>query len=124
MLPCRSVVMRRCEAYLCFGLLCAVERMMNHSIVFNLSEQVVIDRGRIQEPGTCPRCNTQNTMEPIHNRGAFADKQLIKVQETPDSIPEGWSLMHQPQCDVSTYAVLRYTTYHMRGADRTVSAGH
>lgn len=55
--------------------------------------QVMIDRGRITEPVQCPRCMTANTMEAVHNRGQFADKQLIKVQETPDSIPEGMANM-------------------------------
>ena len=28
-------------------------------------------------------------MELIHNRSLFSDKQLIRLQETPDEIPEG-----------------------------------
>ncbi|GAB1218531.1 hypothetical protein ATERTT37_007790 [Aspergillus terreus] len=53
--------------------------------------QVDIDRGRIAEPTVCPRpaCNEKNSFELIHNRCAFADKQVVKLQETPDSIPDG-----------------------------------
>ncbi|KAK2879378.1 hypothetical protein FQN49_000946 [Arthroderma sp. PD_2] len=53
--------------------------------------KVDIDRGKIAEPTRCPRqlCDTQNSMQLIHNRCTFADKQIIRLQETPDSIPEG-----------------------------------
>src|SRR5690606_16197731 len=50
---------------------------------------VYIDRGRINEPTVCPNCRTLNSMELIHNRSRFSDKQVVKLQETPDSIPEG-----------------------------------
>lgn len=47
--------------------------------------QVEIDRGRISEPAACPRdvCNSVGTMSLIHNRSAFADRQVIRLQETP-----------------------------------------
>lgn len=51
--------------------------------------RVQIDRGRIAEPAICENCNSRGTMELIHNRCWFADKQVIKLQETPESIPEG-----------------------------------
>ncbi|RAK81808.1 MCM DNA helicase complex subunit MCM4 [Aspergillus fijiensis CBS 313.89] len=59
--------------------------------ICNHSVQVDIDRGRIAEPAECPRpiCKAKNSMQLIHNRCAFADKQVIKLQETPDSIPDG-----------------------------------
>lgn len=52
---------------------------------------VEIDRGIIQEPLRCPRvaCNQRNCMSIIHNRCSFADKQVIKLQETPDLVPDG-----------------------------------
>ncbi|MCJ1309593.1 hypothetical protein MMC25_003253 [Agyrium rufum] len=50
-----------------------------------------IDRGKIAEPTKCPRtvCDSANSMQIVHNRCVFADKQVIKLQETPDSIPDG-----------------------------------
>lgn len=47
--------------------------------------QVEIDRGRISEPAACPRdvCNSVGTMSLIHNRSNFADRQVIRLQETP-----------------------------------------
>src|SRR5690606_24329486 len=51
----------------------------------------VIDRGKIAEPTMCPReaCMSANSMQLIHNRSRFADKQVIKLQETPDNVPDG-----------------------------------
>lgn len=52
---------------------------------------VEIDRGVISEPTQCPRqvCGQKNSMSLIHNRSSFADKQVIKLQETPDLVPDG-----------------------------------
>ncbi|KAG9233792.1 MCM2/3/5 family-domain-containing protein [Amylocarpus encephaloides] len=59
--------------------------------VCNHTVKVDIDRGRIAEPTVCPRpiCASQNSMQIVHNRSGFADKQVIKLQETPDSVPAG-----------------------------------
>ncbi|KAK5168626.1 MCM DNA helicase complex subunit [Saxophila tyrrhenica] len=53
--------------------------------------KVYIDRGKIAEPTRCPRnvCQASNSMQIVHNRSGFADKQVIKLQETPDSVPDG-----------------------------------
>lgn len=55
----------------------------------NVSIDILIDRGRIEEPSKCPSCNAIGGLELIHNRCLFTDKQLIRLQETPDEIPEG-----------------------------------
>ena len=49
------------------------------------------DRGNIDEPSKCvePSCNLKFTMQLIYNCSAFVDKQLVKLQEAPDDIPEG-----------------------------------
>ena len=53
--------------------------------------KVDIDRGKIAEPTRCPRevCSAANSMQIVHNRSGFADKQVIKLQETPDAVPDG-----------------------------------
>lgn len=50
-----------------------------------------IDRGRIAEPERCPRdlCRSEGTMNLIHNRCEFSDRQIIRLQETPDAVPDG-----------------------------------
>lgn len=55
------------------------------------SQTVENIRGRIAEPSKCLRegCGAQHSMTIIHNRCLFSDKQIIKVQETPDAIPDG-----------------------------------
>lgn len=52
---------------------------------------VDVDRGRITEPTTCLRddCKAKNSMQIVHNRCIFIDKQVIKLQETPDHVPDG-----------------------------------
>ncbi|KAH0565775.1 hypothetical protein GP486_000820 [Trichoglossum hirsutum] len=59
--------------------------------VCNHTVTVEIDRGKIAEPTLCPRqvCKSQNSMQIVHNRSAFSDKQVIKLQETPDNVPDG-----------------------------------
>lgn len=53
-------------------------------------ELTFVDRGRVNEPPMrCAGCNNMGTMVLIHNRCVFANKQQIKMQETPDAIPEG-----------------------------------
>lgn len=53
--------------------------------------QVEIDRGKIEEPARCPRdvCGSVGTMSLVHNRCEFADRQVIRLQETPDAVPDG-----------------------------------
>ncbi|RKF76933.1 DNA replication licensing factor mcm4 [Golovinomyces cichoracearum] len=59
--------------------------------VCNHTVKVDIDRGRIAEPTKCPRaiCDSPNSMQIVHNRSEFMDKQVIKLQETPDNVPAG-----------------------------------
>ena len=52
-------------------------------------EDVLIEDGSMTEPTQCSNCNSKYSFDLIHNRCAYADMQLIKVQETPDEIPEG-----------------------------------
>jgi DNA replication licensing factor MCM4 len=53
--------------------------------------QVEIDRGKIEEPARCPRdvCAFTGTMSLVHNRCEFTDRQVIRLQETPDAVPDG-----------------------------------
>ncbi|GAX09822.1 DNA replication licensing factor MCM4 [Fistulifera solaris] len=61
---------------------------------------VTLDRGRITEPtGPCPTCSTRDAFQMQHNRCTFADKQLVRLQETPDQVPAG-----QTPASVVTYA--------------------
>jgi DNA replication licensing factor MCM4 len=53
------------------------------------TKSVEIDRGRIAEPAVCPNCQTLHSMALVHNRSLFTDKQMIKLQESPDDMPPG-----------------------------------
>ena len=51
----------------------------------------LIDRGTVDEPTKCARsgCLAKGAMELVHNRCVFTDKQVVRLQEAPSSIPEG-----------------------------------
>ncbi|MBN3304768.1 MCM4 factor, partial [Amia calva] len=51
--------------------------------------RVEVDRGRIAEPAVCRNCYTTHSMALIHNRSMFSDKQMIKIQESPEDMPAG-----------------------------------
>ncbi|EFJ16648.1 hypothetical protein SELMODRAFT_445155 [Selaginella moellendorffii] len=72
-------------------------------------EVTPVDRGRVNEPSKCanPACSAVNSMTMIHNRCTFTDKQIVRLQETPDAIPEGETphtvslLMHDKLVDAA-----------------------
>lgn len=57
--------------------------------VCKFTATVDVERGRIAEPTLCTNCNTNHSFVLIHNRSAFHDKQMIKLQESPDDMPSG-----------------------------------
>ncbi|XP_019448467.1 PREDICTED: DNA replication licensing factor MCM4-like [Lupinus angustifolius] len=71
------------------------------------SDPVAVERGRITEPTICLKeeCKSRNSMTLVHNRCRFTDKQIVRLQETPDEIPEGGTphtvslLMHDKLVD-------------------------
>lgn len=52
---------------------------------------VLVDMGRIDEPTKCtvPGCNATGSMELVHNRGKYNDKQIVRLQEKPDAMKAG-----------------------------------
>lgn len=49
------------------------------------------EAGKVKEPAKCSNqaCNRKHTIKLVHNQCLFSDKQLIKLQESPNLIPEG-----------------------------------
>ncbi|CAL8467630.1 g7168 [Coccomyxa elongata] len=45
--------------------------------------------GHIEEPKTCPSCQRKWMMKMVHNRSIYLNKQIVKMQENPNAIPEG-----------------------------------
>ncbi|XP_072967808.1 DNA replication licensing factor MCM4 [Typha angustifolia] len=99
------------------------------------SEPILVDRGRINEPNRCTKqeCLATSSMTLVHNRCRFADKQIVKVQETPDEIPEGGTphtvsiLMHDKLVDsgkpgdrVEITGIYRAMTVRVGPTQRTV----
>lgn len=58
-------------------------------IICSFTTTVEIDRGHIAEPTVCTHCNNNFCFNLIHNRSHFSDKQMIKLQESPDDMPAG-----------------------------------
>lgn len=58
-------------------------------MVCSFATMVEVERGRIAEPTLCLHCNTNHCFQLIHNRSEFTDKQLIKLQESPDDMMAG-----------------------------------
>ncbi|XP_058060368.1 LOW QUALITY PROTEIN: DNA replication licensing factor MCM4-like [Anopheles bellator] len=57
--------------------------------ICSYSVEVDLERGRIAEPTLCGHCNTNHCFQLIHNRSQFADRQLIKLQESPEDMAAG-----------------------------------
>ncbi|XP_058799343.1 DNA replication licensing factor MCM4-like [Phymastichus coffea] len=58
-------------------------------IICSFVSMVELDRGRISEPTVCTNCNNNYCFSLVHNRCHFSDKQMIKLQESPDDMPAG-----------------------------------
>ncbi|KAB1207349.1 DNA replication licensing factor MCM4 [Morella rubra] len=94
------------------------------------SDPIVINRGQITEPKLCLKeeCQAKDSMTLVHNRCRFADKQIVRLQETPDEIPEGGTphtvslLMHDKLVDAGKPGD-RVETYidclHIKKADKS-----
>ena len=57
--------------------------------VCNKYERSILNRGMITEPVECTSCHSKSSFELFHNMSSFDDKQHVKVQETPEMMPEG-----------------------------------
>ncbi|KAJ2726445.1 MCM DNA helicase complex subunit [Coemansia sp. Benny D115] len=68
-----------------------MERAFFRCVQCEWSTTVALDRGVITEPTQCGNsaCLQRDSVELVHNRSAFADKQLARLQETPEVIPDG-----------------------------------
>ena len=55
----------------------------------NNSKEVMMDRGRIDHPEICDRCNNRKQFDIVHNRSIFANRQLIKMQESAETVQAG-----------------------------------
>jgi DNA replication licensing factor MCM4 len=58
-------------------------------VTCGLQKNEFIQRGRILEPDICENCHERYSFQMVHNACYFSDKQHVKLQETPESIPEG-----------------------------------
>lgn len=52
-------------------------------------ETVELNHWEIQEPTKCINCGQSHTFQIVHNQCNFGDRQIMKLQETPENMPEG-----------------------------------
>ena len=45
--------------------------------------------GKVEEPLACAKCSSKSIFSLVHNNCTFSNKQLVKMQEKPNDIPEG-----------------------------------
>jgi DNA replication licensing factor MCM4 len=57
--------------------------------VCGLTEIPPLQRSKITEPSECKNCKSKFSYDLIHNRSIYSDKQHVKLQETPEHMPEG-----------------------------------
>ncbi|KAG9510059.1 DNA replication licensing factor MCM4, partial [Fragariocoptes setiger] len=53
------------------------------------SREIAVEAGRITEPHVCTSCNSKFCFDLVHNRSKYIDRQLVKLQESPDDMPAG-----------------------------------
>jgi len=51
--------------------------------------KVMLSHWRIDEPTKCELCGASHSFQIIHNDCQFTDRQVLKLQETPELVPDG-----------------------------------
>ncbi|KAK3231417.1 hypothetical protein Dsin_003298 [Dipteronia sinensis] len=108
-----KTTLQRSGTYQCSSIIPEIREAIFRCLVCGyFSEAIGVDRGRISVPRRCLKqeCLAKNSMTLVHNRCRkysfgppasklmFADKQIVRLQETPDDFPEGgcwWMLANQ-----------------------------
>jgi len=54
----------------------------------NHEETVPLSHWEIEEPTVCARCGNK-AFAIVHNESTFSDRQMLKLQETPELVPDG-----------------------------------
>jgi DNA replication licensing factor MCM4 len=59
--------------------------------VCGANQDAQVEHHRVVEPDVCqnPECQAKGCMGIVHNRSLFLDKQIIRLQEAPEHMPEG-----------------------------------
>jgi DNA replication licensing factor MCM4 len=52
-------------------------------------ELVHVANGRVSEPSKCHSCGSANSFDVSHTHCIFTDRQHVKLQESPEAIPQG-----------------------------------
>lgn len=69
----RGIVMR------CSDIIPEMQRASFRCVQCGHSEEILLDRGRLEEPNICDRCYTKFSFTLEHNQSFFNNKQHIKL---------------------------------------------
>ena len=69
---------RTCSALM--ALMCAASSTFLTVTCAGFESEVEVDRGRVEEPNLCTRCQEKETMELVLNRCGYCNKQIIRMQ--------------------------------------------
>lgn len=110
-----------------------IQRAMYRCTKCKAMKDVEIQHGRIEEPRRCRSCNSRDSFTLIHSRSSFSDKQTVRIQEAPESIPKGETpatftlIMYDSLVDVvkpgdrvEITGILRATPIRVNAKQRTV----
>lgn len=53
------------------------------------TRESTVEGCKVTEPHVCTSCNSKFTFTLVHNRCRFIDRQLVKLQESPEDMPAG-----------------------------------
>lgn len=73
----------------CSTLIPEMVRAFFKCTVCMFTKEVSVENGHIAEPHVCGACNSKFCFDLVHNRSKYMDKQLVKLQESPDDMPAG-----------------------------------
>jgi len=73
----------------CSSIVPEMVRAFFKCVVCTFTKEVPVVDGHVAEPHVCTICNSKFSFTLIHNRCRYIDKQLIKLQESPDDMPAG-----------------------------------
>ncbi|CEM17794.1 unnamed protein product [Vitrella brassicaformis CCMP3155] len=83
LIPEMTCAVFRCQAKVGTG-------PLNSQRVCMYKENVPVEEGgKVVEPESCPACKKTKSMTLSHGECIFSDKQLIKLQESPEDMPAG-----------------------------------
>ncbi|KAL0205056.1 hypothetical protein P9112_000363 [Eukaryota sp. TZLM1-RC] len=59
------------------------------TVCYHSTTVALTTSSRFEPPSLCTQCQKRNTFRVVHNASTYVDKQVIKLQESPDHVEDG-----------------------------------